>query len=272
MLKQRALTAVGCLDAAGFEVSFVEVISAKALSQDATQVAVTEKRMLLSRMLARLAHEIRNPLSSLDIHVQLLEEDLGRLAAGIGEKTAGRFEVIHGELRRLENIVKQFLRLAGPSDLELERVEVDKIIRHVCELLRPAALTGQIELQEHLAAELPVLLADPGQLTQAMLNLVINAIQAVEQNGKVEVRTRLVPPAGIAIEVHDSGPGVPSDKRNIIFDPYFTTKAEGTGLGLWIAQQIALAHGGDLEAGNSPLGGALFTFRLNVRPEDPARG
>jgi two-component system sensor histidine kinase HydH len=85
----------------------------------------------------RMAHEIRNPLSSLDIHVQLLEEDLVEAAPQIKEKTAGRLEIIHGELHRLENIVKHFLSLAGPSSLDLQPVEVAKMLNHVSELLRP---------------------------------------------------------------------------------------------------------------------------------------
>ena len=104
----------------------MEKLLAKALGQDVTQLAAEEKQLLLSRLLARLAHEIRNPLSSLDIHVQLLEEDLAHIAPQTKEKLSGRLEIIHGELHRLENIVKQFLRLAGPSALDLAAVEVSK--------------------------------------------------------------------------------------------------------------------------------------------------
>src|SRR4249919_1791005 len=95
----------------------MEKLLAKALGQDVTQLAAEEKQRLLSRLLARLAHEIRNPLSSLDIHVQLLEEDLEHLAPETKEKLSDRQEIIHGERHRPENIVKQFLRLAGPSAL-----------------------------------------------------------------------------------------------------------------------------------------------------------
>ena len=104
-----------------------------------SQLAAAEKRDLLARLLARLAHEIRNPLSSLDIHVQLLEEDLGALAPQMREQLTARLEIIHGELHRLESIVEHFLGLAGPSALDLEPVEIPKIVTHVCELLRPEA-------------------------------------------------------------------------------------------------------------------------------------
>src|SRR5450759_2335474 len=152
----------------------MEKILATALGQDVSKLAAQEKQLLLSRLLARLAHEIRNPLSSLDIHVQLLEEDLQQAPSQVREKAAGRFEIIHGELHRLENIVKHFLSLAGPSALDLQPVEVAKIISHVCELLRPEAAARGIEILMKLPEALPRVTGDPGQLTQALVNLVIN--------------------------------------------------------------------------------------------------
>src|SRR5690349_24940743 len=111
----------------------MENLLAHALGQDVSKLAAQEKQLLLSRLLARLAHEIRNPLSSLDIHVQLLEEDLAEGPAEVREKTAGRFEIIHGELHRLENIVKHFISLAGPSAIELQSVSIAMLVAHVCE-------------------------------------------------------------------------------------------------------------------------------------------
>lgn len=239
----------------------MESILAKALGQDASQLAAAEKRDLLGRLLARLAHEIRNPLSSLDVHVQLLEEDLGALAAPVREQLAPRLEIIHGELHRLEGIVERFLRLAGPAGVDLEQVDMQKILTHVCELLRPEAAARGIEVSTHSEAPLPSVMADPIRLTQALVNLVINAIQAVERNGRVELSAAVA--AGmICVAVKDSGPGIPPEKLAQIFDPYFTTKQEGHGLGLWIAQQIITAHGGVLQAQNGPDGGAVLTMRL----------
>ena len=106
-----------------------ETILAKALGQDVTQLPATEKRDLLARLLKRLAHEIRNPLSSLDVHFQLLEEDLGTLTPLMRAQLASRLGIIHGELHRLESIVERFLKLAGPSALEVEPVEIKKSSR-----------------------------------------------------------------------------------------------------------------------------------------------
>jgi signal transduction histidine kinase len=221
---------------------------------------------LFERLLARLAHEIRNPLSSLDIHVQLLEEDLGALAPQMRGHLTPRLEIIHGELHRLESIVEQFLRLAGPSALDLESVEIPKIVSHVCDLLRPEAAAREIEIVARLGPALPQLAADPVRLTQALLNLVINAVQAVERKGRIEV-SATASGETVSIAVRDNGPGIPPDKLTSIFEPYFTTKTEGNGLGLWIAQQIVTAHSGTLQARNAPAPerGAVFVMALPIK-------
>ena len=251
----------------------MEKILANALGQDVSKLAAQEKRQLLSRLLARFAHEVRNPLSSLDIHVQLLEEDLQEATAQIRDKTANRFDIIHGELHRLENIVKHFLSLAGPSSLDLHPVEAAKVIGHVCELLRPEAALRGIEICMTLPSSLPVVAADAAQLTQALVNLVINAIQAVERNGRVEVGAGLEQDErALAIAVRDTGPGIPVDKQSAIFEPFFTTKSEGSGLGLWIVQQVITAHGGVVEASNAPGGGAVFTVHLPLPENENGNG
>ena len=286
----------------------MEKILATALGQDVSKLALRpvssdggyaperaqEKQLLLSRLLARLAHEIRNPLSSLDIHVQLLEEDLAQAPSQVREKAAGRFEIIHGELHRLENIVKHFLSLAGPSALDLQQVEVAKVVHHVCELLRPEAAARGIEIMMKVPESMPPLTADPVQLTQALVNLVINAIQAVEGNGlapwsfpsqttgtgkhtystgRVEVSAHVdAENELLAIEIHDTGPGIPLEKQSAIFEPFFTTKTEGSGLGLWIVQQIVTAHGGVVVASNAPNGGAVFAVHLPLRKKENVNG
>ncbi len=236
---------------------------------DATLLPAMEKRDQLARLLKRLAHEIRNPLSSLDVHFQLLEEDLSVLSPPVTAQLASRLAMIHGELHRLDSIVERFLKLAGPSALELEAVEIRKIVTHVCDLLRPEAATRQVEILSAVEPELPPVTADSVRLTQVLLNLVINAIQAVNGPGRVRVSAAR---AGdnLLLRVQDTGPGIPVEKLGDIFDPYFTTKAEGSGLGLWIGQQIAVAHGGDLQAENASDGGAVFTLTLPLTRKEQA--
>jgi two-component system sensor histidine kinase HydH len=245
---------------------FMEKLIADAPAQEGGQVAAHEKQLLLSRLLARLAHEIRNPLSSLAIHVQLLEEDVAQAAAPLRAQAAGRFEIIRAELQRLENLMQQFLSLAAPSSLDLQTVDLAQVVRYVCDLLGPEAAARGIELAVEIPATLPPLTADPAQLKQALINLVINAIQAVERGGRITVGVRHDTGADVvAVDVTDNGPGVPGEKRSAIFEPFFTTKTEGSGLGLWIVQQIATAHGGVVTVGDQPDGGAVFTLQLPLR-------
>lgn len=257
-------------DAASYNAA-MEPLLEDALGQDASQLAVLERQRLLSRLLSRLAHEIRNPLGSLDIHVQLLEEDLGRISPPASPQVTGRLEIIRTELHRLDNIVRQFLSLAGPSSVNLQPVEVGAALERVCRLLEAEAAAREIELSVTIPNAMPQLWADPDQLAQALVNLVINAIQAVERRGRIQIVACLEEPHPvICIEVRDTGPGIDPGRRFAIFEPFFTTKTEGSGLGLWIVQQIATAHGGTVTAGNAPAGGAVFTLRLPLRPREGA--
>lgn len=240
---------------------------AQALGDDATQLAVTEKRELLARLFARLAHEIRNPLSSLQIHLQLLEEELSdRTPKEVWQASAERWEFVHTELRRLENIVTQFLQLAAPSALEIENVDLAATGHYVAALLRPDAAQRGVEMELDFDPALTPIAADSDRLKQVLLNLMINALQAVPQGGRIglQIRPSHEPP-GALIRVWDTGPGVPADKASTIFDPFFTTKTGGSGLGLWIVQQIITAHGGSIRVGDRPGGGALFTLLLPDR-------
>jgi two-component system sensor histidine kinase HydH len=239
------------------------------LGKESPPAAASEKQLLLSRLLERLAHEIRNPLSSLDIHLQLLEEDFSQWPPQIKNQAASRLEIIHGELRRLESTVDQFMRLAGPSELNLAPVDLAKIVRHVCDLLQPEAATRHIEITDQLSPDLPPLMADGGQLIQALLNLVINSLQAIEQQGRIAISARREADWCL-IEVRDTGPGVPQDRLATIFEPYFTTKSQGKGIGLWIAQQIITAHHGSIKASNAPDGGAILAIRLPLVPPAPS--
>jgi two-component system sensor histidine kinase HydH len=155
--------------------------------------------------------------------------------------------------------------------LNLEPTDLRRVAGHVCELLGPEAQAREIEVVVECRADLPLVMADAGQLTQALLNLLINALQAVERRGRIVMGVEQA--NGVIIfQVRDSGPGVVAPNLTTIFEPYYTTKPDGTGLGLWIAQQIARAHGGDIVAANAPEGGAVFTLRVPARAKEPARG
>jgi two-component system sensor histidine kinase HydH len=233
-------------------------------SQELQRSTQEQKRELLTRLLAHVAHELRNPLSSLDIHVQLLEEDVEVGGADLAQRTVDRFEIIHGELHRLENVVTRFLQLAGPPSLSLVPLSVNQLISHTCDLLRPQAQQRGIDLVVELGDMLPEVHADADQLIQAFINLVINALQAASKGGHVVVRTT-AREAEVAIEFIDDGGGIAPANQDRIFEPYFTTKADGSGLGLWITQQIVHAHGGTLRVESAARKGAAFILTLPTR-------
>jgi len=245
----------------------VERVLADALGQDVTKIAAEEKQRLLSRLLARLAHEIRNPLSSLAIHVQLLEEDMAQASPPLMAKAAGRFEIIRSELSRLENLMRQFLSLAAPSSVDLHTINVAEVVGYVCELLRPEAATRGIEVVMSVPEGLPPLTADPAQLKQALINLVINAIDAMREGGRLQVR---VDKSGdkLTLEVSDTGPGIPVSERDRVLDRFSHGKATHAaiprrfGLGLALVADTAERLGGEL-AVSSELGhGTSMTIRL----------
>ncbi len=251
----------------------METILSQALGQDVSTLAAEEKHLLLSRLLAHLAHEIRNPLTSLDIHVQLLAEDLAGLAPGVGAKVTDRLQIIRGELHRLENVVKHFVGLTGPSTLDLGVVDPAVTARHVGELMAPEAARRGIRLTVHVPREVPQMRADSVRLSQALLNLVINALQAVDENGQVEIHLDAdLSRQHVRFSVSDTGPGIPEDKHSAIFEPFYTTKPRGGGLGLWIVQQIVLAHRGRLSVGTSSKGGAVLTMAIPLDESEGVHG
>jgi len=133
---------------------------------------------------------------------------------------------------------------------------------------RPEAAAREIEITAEIQKELPLVAADPVRLMQALVNLVINALQAVERKGRIQVSAGRFENS-LSLQVRDNGPGIPAEKLVSIFEPYFTTKPEGTGMGLWIAQQIATAHGGSLRVQNAPERGAVFTLLLPLKQVTP---
>lgn len=240
---------------------------------EAQQLDADGKRALLSRLLGRLAHEIRNPLSSLDIHVQLLAEDLAALPEAARGPAAARLQILRSEIHRLEGIIRQFIGLASPTELAVQPVDLARLLGHVHALLAAEARQRRIDFQLEQTIPPPPLRADPGQLTQALVNLVINAIQAVGHDGHISLRSRLASgEPSVIIEVADSGPGIPSEIMDTMFEPFFTTKQDGSGLGLWIVRQIVSAHHGEVRAANRAEGGACFEIRLPLTSAEATHG
>lgn len=220
-----------------------------------------EKMATVGQLASSAAHELNNPLTSIMGYAQILLH-----------KTGGRQEearMIFGEAERARRIVRNLLFVARPEAPERTRVNINEIVERTIELRSYELKLHNIEVRRELDDQLPETLGNPHQIQQLVLNLLVNAEQAIAENGGkpvIHVRTRSFSSAHLRIEISDSGPGVPPEIAPRIFDPFFTTKPEGTGtgLGLAIVRSIAEQQGGKVWFENLPPGGAKFTAELPI--------
>ncbi len=224
---------------------------------DVTDLRMLERRMRrnerlagLGSMAAGLLHELRNPLASMTIYLDLLRP---LAAAGEGQEILDRAIV---EAARLDRFLQDFQVFAGLRPLRREWVEATAMLDEATRGLAPEA---GVRLERHVD-EAIVLHVDRGLMAHAVRNLIVNALEAVGGRGLVEVELRREAQS-VVLHVSDDGPGVPEDQVEQIFDPLFTTKPAGTGLGLTIVERVAEAHGAQLEVRNTPPAGARFSIR-----------
>ena len=203
----------------------------------------------LGELAAGLAHEIKNPLAGIAGAMQILSSDLAP-----GDPKREVFEEIAVQVRRIEKTVTDLLSFARPQRMEFSPVNLNEVTKAALFLVRQHSEAKQITFQEDLAPTLPLVHADPRQIQQVFLNLILNAVQAMPAGGKVTVRTQGIkretpegPRSVVQAEVEDTGPGIPEDVLTHIFEPFFTTKHKGTGLGLAIVRRIVSEHSGEIK-------------------------
>jgi two-component system, NtrC family, sensor histidine kinase HydH len=217
----------------------------------------------IGELAAGLAHEIRNPLASIEGAASVLErpetsEDIRTELFGIIQK----------ECRRLTRLLTHLLEFARPRTPQLRVVDLEHVIDSIVLLLTHTAQRSRVTMRKTIPARVPPLECDPDQLKQVILNLTLNAIQAMPGGGEVEMLLTSAA-SHVVIAVKDQGPGVDSQNLDRIFDPFFTTKAGGTGLGLSVAHRIVTQHGGTITAENNPAGGITFSVHLPLRAGPP---
>ena len=226
----------------------------------------------MGELASTVAHEVRNPLNSVGMTAQRLRREfLGTVPEGAPAR--GEIEellsIMASETQRIERIVQQFLEYARPKHLAPEPVDLGALVDDVAGRARPRAEARGVRLEAASSGAGPALV-DPAQLRQALDNLVRNAVEATPAGGLVRLAARRED-GGHAIEVRDTGRGIEPDQLPRIFDLYFTTKPEGTGVGLAVTQQIVTAHGGTIEVDSRPGGGTTMTVRLPAG-EEAGRG
>jgi len=212
----------------------------------------------LSEMAADIAHEIRNPLSSIKVASHLLANGLKNLNQ---PKIQEYHTIITEEIERLNNILTDFQDLTKPLKIEKDSVSMNEVIQNTVKLVKMGIQNLDIRLE--LSTHLPMIQADASSLKQVFLNLIKNAAEACGPVGGLEIKTASDPP-WIKITFSDNGPGIPSELVNRIFEPFFTTKARGMGVGLAICRRIIQAHNGRIEVNNRLPKGTQFNIFLPV--------
>lgn len=230
-----------------------------------------------------LAHEIKNPLSTIGLNVQLLQEDAADIERATEDQPAiaeqagkvrRRLGTLGREAVRLREILEDFLRFAGRIELDQQPTDINALVDELAVFYEPQATESGIKLRTQLDAHPPTVDADPSLLKQATLNLMINATHAMADakkdgqstGGANELILRTSRSAGkdnkLCIHIIDTGPGIPDDVRAKLFEPYFSTKRTGTGLGLPTTRRIIEEHGGELTLHTEPGKGSEFTLEL----------
>jgi len=218
----------------------------------------------LTTLAAGVAHEIKNPLGSISIHVQLMRKALKNQADA---PLVRYLDIVTEEIDRLNRIVVDFLFAVRPMDIAPINDDINAVIKELVEFMRVEVESAGIEMVADYGASIPPVPFDKRYIKQALLNLVKNATAAMPEKGKLRLSTA-VQGDELRIIVADSGVGIPEDKLGKIFEPYFTTKENGTGLGLTLTYKIIKEHGGDIAVTSRPGQGSTFTITLPIPQKD----
>jgi signal transduction histidine kinase len=219
---------------------------------------------------AGLAHEIKNPLSTITLNLQLLQEDWKEPQSPREKRTLKRLHTLARETSRLEGLLEDFLRYARTQHVEPQACDLNELVRDTLDFVAPHAASQRIEIRTVLAPGLPAIQADPKLLKQALLNLVINAEQAMPDGGELLVQTAAPDPAHVQVDITDTGCGIPDHHLGKLFRAYFSTKEGGSGLGLATAKRILDLHGATIAVETEVHKGTHFTLRLPLTPPSQA--
>ncbi|MFQ5423495.1 MAG: PAS domain-containing sensor histidine kinase [Phycisphaerae bacterium] len=243
--------------------------------------SLTEQIVEISAIAGGLAHEIRNPLSTLQVNLQLLDEDWRAIesldpgggpvdARDVARRSRKRLASLLGEARRLERILDDFLRFVRQRELRATPQDINRVIGELVDFYRPQAEAHRVRLRLTLADHPLVCPVDPSVFKAAVLNLLINAQQAMPDGGSLGLRLSREGPTVARIDVIDSGPGIPSELQDKVFDAYYSTKKSGSGLGLAQTRQMIRQHGGRIHLFSESGRGSCFTILLPIRDQHAA--
>ena len=228
--------------------------------EEAEQEMESEKLNALTLLAAGVAHEIGNPLNSLSLHLQLLERRVRELPEGDQKPLSDHLGTARTEIARLDTILKQFLQAMRPTKPEREPTDLHELLEESLFALSPELESREIPVKLDLAPDLPSLDLDPTQIKQALYNVIRNAYQAVDQGeGEIFIETQ-VTDYEATLAISDNGSGISPEAMGAMFEPFKTTKAKGTGLGMLIVRRILREHGGELEVESEEGAGTKVTL------------
>jgi signal transduction histidine kinase len=227
----------------------------------AQQAIESERLNALTLLAAGVAHEIGNPLNSLHIHLQLMERKAQELDHNAKAELQQSIDIARSEVCRLDSIVTQFLRAIRPSQPRLHPENVNTIVEEAVRFFNPEIQDRDIVVEQELRADLPLLQLDREQMKQAFYNVIKNSLEAMKRHGTLRIRTDL-DDTYVIVSFVDTGRGMSAENLSRVFEPYFTTKPSGTGLGLLIVRRIVREHGGELSIESAQRKGLTLTIRL----------
>jgi signal transduction histidine kinase len=250
--------AVGTTEQVGYAMILRDITESR---RSAQQTIESERLNALTLLAAGVAHEIGNPLNSLHIHLQLMERKVGELKNNAKWELQESIDVARSEVNRLDSIVTQFLRAIRPSNPELHPENLNTIVEEAVRFFAPEIQDRDIVIEQELRADLPLLQLDRDQMKQAFYNVIKNSLEAMKRRGVLRIHTDM-DDTHVLVSFADTGGGVSTENLGRIFEPYFTTKRSGTGLGLLIVRRIVREHGGELSIQSSEGTGVTLTIRL----------
>jgi signal transduction histidine kinase len=240
----------------------------QALGAVESTIRYSRKLAALGRLTAGVAHEVKNPLNAMTIHLELLKGKLDTLSHGVdGTRSSSlaaleHVGVIGSEIRRLDQVVQGFLKFMRPEDLQLRPVPVNSLLGEIARIVEPDAASNGVRVVVDCQGDVPDVQGDPGSLRQAILNLAINGCHAMPTGGTLRLSGRRLSHRRVEIGVEDTGTGIPPLNLPRIFDLYFTTKDGGSGIGLSMVFRTVQLHDGEIEVQSTPGTGTAFRIAL----------
>jgi signal transduction histidine kinase len=233
--------------------------------QEAQQELVVAERMAtVGRLSLKVAHEVRNPISAIELNAEMLQDIVRGQGGAEADEAVGLVAAIRDQVNTLDALTEEYLTFARFPRPHFEDESINSLVQELTEFIRPVATRQGLTVRADIDPAVPMMEVDRGLLRQAILNLVKNGLEALSRGGELVLASRLVGET-VEISVADTGPGIRPEMTHKLFEQFFTTKPQGTGLGLSITRQITEEHGGEVTWRNRPGGGAIFTIRLPIK-------